>query len=365
MKKKALFKLLPLILAVMTALSFTGCGSTSGTSSDNTSGTGSTGLTKVKLGLSAYPSWYLWFIAREEGYFQKNGLDVELVWFPTYSDSVQAFVTGKLDYVSLALSDTIAPFVKGQQHKIVLVNDYSCGADGLVAAPDIKTVKDLKGRTVATEFGTIEHFFLLRLLEENGMTEKDIKFTNMTIGDSGFAFLGGSVDAASLWEPALSSAQAREGTNTLYTSRQTPGLIPSVLVANENYIKTGGGNITKLLNAWFDAIDFYRENPDKALEYMAKGAEISVDEMKVTMSGSMLYSLQDNIDTMTVKKDSFDYIPYTTKITADFLAKAKLLDKTVEDYTGLFDVSYLNEVIKTRESRPVPDTGARPEPAAK
>lgn len=348
-------KFIAVILMTMMCISFlAGCGN--GSPTDGGSAAGSTSGKPIQFGISAYPSWYVWFIAKEENMFEKYGLNVNLVWFPTYSDSTQAFLTGNLDFVSLALSDTVAPYVKEEAHKIVLINDYSNGADGLVAAPDIQSIKDLKGKTVATEYGTIEHFFLLRLLEENNMTESDINFTNMTISDSGVAFLSGSVDAASLWEPALSKAQGREGTNTLYTSRQTPGLIPSVLVANENYIEGNEENIEKLINVWFDALEFYKDNPDKALTDMAKDAEISVDEMKIAMSGSKLYSLQDNLDAMTKQSDSLTYIPYTTKITADFLYEVKLIEKKADDYTALFDPAYLQNVSKSRTSEPAPDT---------
>ncbi|WP_041445059.1 ABC transporter substrate-binding protein [Syntrophobotulus glycolicus] len=346
-------KLIAVFLMVILGAGFVaGCGKSSSPAGENTAA----GSKAIQFGISAYPSWYVWFIAKEEKIFEKYGLNVNLVWFPTYSDSTQAFLTGNLDFVSLALSDTVAPYVKGEGHKIVLINDYSNGADGLVAAPDIKSVQDLKGKTVATEYGTIEHFFLLRLLEQNNMTESDIDFTNMTISDSGVAFLSGSVDAASLWEPALSKAQGREGTNTLYTSRQTPGLIPSVLVANQNYIAGNEENTEKLIQVWFDALKFYQDNPDKALEDMAKSTEISVEEMKVAMSGSKLYSLQDNLDAMTKQSDSLTYIPYTTRITADFLYGVKLIEKKADDYTALFDPAYLQKVSKLRASEPAPDT---------
>ena len=53
--------------------------------------------------------------------------------------------------------------------KVVLVNDNSYGADGIVVQDGINSIEDLKGKTVATEVGTLEHMFLLKILEENNI----------------------------------------------------------------------------------------------------------------------------------------------------------------------------------------------------
>ena len=45
--------------------------------------------------------------------------------------------------------------------KVVLVNDNSYGADGIVVQDGINSIEDLKGKTVATEVGTLEHMFCL------------------------------------------------------------------------------------------------------------------------------------------------------------------------------------------------------------
>ena len=173
-----------LILLIMTLSIFVGCGA-SKTGSDTVSkDTASSASKKFKIGVSDYPAWSTWYIAQGEDYFKKNGVDVELVWFPVYSDSLQAFNSGNLDMLCVALSDTIAPYLKGTDFKIVLANDNSAGADALAVKPEYSSIKDLKGKTVVTEYGTIEHFFLLKALEKEGMKESDINFVNMNVGDA-------------------------------------------------------------------------------------------------------------------------------------------------------------------------------------
>lgn len=179
------------IMLTMCMTLFAGCGSSASSGSKKTSSTKT-----YKIGISAYPAFYTWYITKAEGFFKARGVNVELVYFPVYSDSVQAFSTGKLDMLSMAMPDAIAPYINDIGLKSVLVLDNSNGADGLVAKNGIDSIKDLKGKSVATEYGTIEHFFLLNALKTAGLTEKDINFVNLSIADAAPAFLSGKVDAA-------------------------------------------------------------------------------------------------------------------------------------------------------------------------
>ena len=124
----------------------------------------------IKIGYSDWPGWVAWQVAKEKGIFAKHGVEVELVWFPIYTDSLTALNTGKIDANCSAWCDVIAPLAEGIKLKVVLVNDNSAGNDAIIAKPGIKSIKELKGKTVATELGTVEHFMLLQALAKNGLT---------------------------------------------------------------------------------------------------------------------------------------------------------------------------------------------------
>ena len=85
--------------------------------------------TPIKIGYSDWPGWVAWEVAKEKGLFKKNGVEVELVWFPIYTDSLTALNTGKIDANCSAWCDVIAPLAEGIKLKVVLVNDNSAGND--------------------------------------------------------------------------------------------------------------------------------------------------------------------------------------------------------------------------------------------
>src|SRR6185295_12525523 len=115
----------------------------------------------LKIGYSDWPGFTAWEVGKVKGIFKKHKVDVELVWFPVYTDSLTALNTGQLDANLQTWSDTMAPLAEGVPLKVVALIDNSFGNDALVAKPGIESPKDLKGKTVATELGTCDHFLLL------------------------------------------------------------------------------------------------------------------------------------------------------------------------------------------------------------
>ena len=114
---------------------------------------------------------------------------------------------GRLDGI-VSTIDTMIPHLKtGKEFQYVLALDDSAGGDGIVARKEIKSVRDLRGKRVAVQEGSVSQFFLNVLLRDAGLSEKDVRIVNMKPGDAGAAFVAGRVDAAVTWEPWLSNGQ--------------------------------------------------------------------------------------------------------------------------------------------------------------
>lgn len=314
-----------------------GCGGTKSTAKNSAEAT-----EPIKIALSPWPGWYPWYIAQEKGFFKKHGVNVELVWFPVYSDSLQALNTGKVDANSQTLSDTLAPVSKGLPLKAVLVNDNSAGGDGFVAKPQYKSLADLKGKKVATELGTVDHLLMVTALDKAGMKENDVEYTNMAVNDAGPAFIAGNLDGAVLWEPFLSKALAEGKGNLLFSSKDTPGLIPDLLVFNEQVLKDRPDEVKKILMAWFEAMEWWKQNPDEGNAILAQKAEVSPEEYKQMMSSIKLFTLEDNIKAFT-KSDGLEYLGTTGIKTANFLKDKNMLE-TIPDVEAIFEASFIQQI---------------------
>ncbi|MCR5494007.1 MAG: ABC transporter substrate-binding protein [Treponema sp.] len=291
------------------------------------------------LGVSPMSGWYGWYGIEGCGLFKRNDVSVKIQFFPVYSDSLTAFYSGKLDGICIAASDAIAPYNEEVDFKIVLVNDNSYGADGLVVHSDVKAISDLKGKSVSTEVGTLEHMFLLKILEDNGMTIDDVNFSNMTINDAGPAFIADSVDAAVLWEPTLSTAIAAGG-RLLYSTKETPGLIPDTLAVNSKLIAQNPELIQKIVDSWFDGVNMLKARDEAMILAVCKGAELSKDEYIVMLDGVTLFDKSMNQQTFK-NGDDYTSLPYTLQKSAEFLKSTGMIDKVPEDLNGILDDSFI------------------------
>ncbi|MFC0211288.1 ABC transporter substrate-binding protein [Paenibacillus chartarius] len=338
-------KWVPIVLAaaVMAVVVLGGCGRNAATSSAGAS-SGSGSNEPIKLALSPWPGWFVWYLVKEKGFFEKEGVKVDLVWFPVYSDSLSALAAGKVDANSQTLSDTIAPASKGIKLKAVLVNDNSNGGDGIVVKPGISSLQELKGKKVATELGTVDHLLMLTGLQKAGLKESDVNFTNMAVNDAGPAFISGNLDAAVLWEPFLSKALEEGKGKLLFSSADTPGLIPDLLVFKEDVAKNRPEDVKKIIKAWFAALDYWKANPEESLAIMAKAAETPVEDYKKGVGSVKIFSLDDNIKAFGKQQD-LTSLSYTGQKTAEFLKSVDMISK-LPDLSNVIDGHFVEEVAK-------------------
>mgnify|MGYP001791909976 CR=1 FL=1 len=94
-------------------------------------------------------------MAQEKGFFTRLGLKVNLKYFESYPDPLNALASGNLDANSQTLNDTVSSVAGGSKQTIVLTNDNSTGNDQLIARPRINTIADLKGRNVGADKDTV------------------------------------------------------------------------------------------------------------------------------------------------------------------------------------------------------------------
>lgn len=291
------------------------------------------------LGVSPMSGWYAWYGIEGTGIFEENGVNVKIQFFPVYSDSLTAFYSGQVDGICIAASDTVAPLNEGVDFKVVLVNDNSYGADGLVVQDGIGSIEDLKGKTVATEVGTLEHMFLLKILKENNMTIDDVNFVNMTINDAGPAFIAGSIDAAVLWEPTLSTA-IEAGGKLLYSTKDEPGLIPDTLAVRQDVLENSQDGVQKIVDSWFDGVEKLKVKDQDFIDAICKGAELEQDDYMVMLDGVTLFDKAMNEETFK-EGDDYTYVSYTLQKSAEFLVDTKMINKIPDDVNSILDDTYI------------------------
>lgn len=300
---------------------------------------GSASNTTVRLGYSAWPGWFPWKVAEEQGFFKANGVDVKLTYFDSYTDSLNALNTGNLDANSQTLNDTLASVSGGAEQVVVLTNDNSTGNDAIVAAPGITSAADLKGKTVAAEQGTVDHFLLLLALEKAGLTEKDVKFTPLLTDAAAAAFVSGRVDAVGVFAPFTTTALGLPGSTVIADSRAFPGAISDHLVFGKAFVASHPDSVQGMVDAWFQALAWIKDNSEKAVSIMAKQGGVTPEEYASYDAGTTILDRAQNL-TAFQSGATPQFLDYQAGQISNFLVSSGLTDVKPK-LDGLFDPRFV------------------------
>jgi len=267
------------------------------------------GKQKVTIGMVTFPGYAPLYIAKEKGFF--DDVDVELRRIEAIGDLRSAIKSGKID--AYAATYDIFQAVKGTKPPGVgfLAIDQSHGGDGVVVAEGINSIKDFKGKTVGAEPGFPPFFVLQYILHEKSMSLDDVAFKDMASQDAGNAFVAGQLDIAGTYEPYLSiSAEKRDGSKILYSSKDLPGLIVDWLFADEDFLENNPEALKAVAMGWFKAVDLIKSNPDEAYKIMARAFNVDKQEMIDFKSGISWLTIEDNKQMLDKSNPNNAYVTF-------------------------------------------------------
>jgi sulfonate transport system substrate-binding protein len=175
-------------------------------------------LTLVRIGYQKYGTLN---VVKAEGSFQKalaaRGISVTWILFPAGPQLLEALNGGSIDLGNAGEAPPI--FAQAAGANLVYFGNQPPfpKGEGVLVKKDspIQNVSDLKGKRVAFNRGSNVHFFLVKLLEKNGLNLDDIKPVFLAPADAWAALEGGSVDAWVIWDPFMTAAIERSGARIL------------------------------------------------------------------------------------------------------------------------------------------------------
>lgn len=294
-----------------------------------------TAETQVKLGFSAWPGWFPWQVANDKNIFQQNNVNVDLVWFDGYLESINTLNAEQIDANSQTLGDTVSSIAGGADQVIVLVNDNSTGNDKVIVSEDINSIEDLKGKKVAAEEGTVDHFLLLLGMKEAGLSPDDIEFIPLETGSAAAAFVAGQVDAVAVFAPFTTQALKRTNSKELFSSKDFPGSISDHLVFTRKFVEENPEEVQKMVDSWFATLDYIEKNPEESNEIMAQRAGVSVDEYKEYAEGTKIFTIEENLEAFT-PGDNMKSLYYSAQQMSQFLVDVGLATEQA-DTSNMFD----------------------------
>jgi NitT/TauT family transport system substrate-binding protein len=116
----------------------------------------------------------------------------------------------------------------------------------------------------------------------------------MTASDAGAAFVAGKVDAAVTWEPWLSKAKERNGGHIVVSSKDLP-ILPALPAFRTDVIKNHPEEVKAFMRGVFDAIEYAKANPAEANAIIAKGFNLTPQDVADQIPTFHWLSYDDNV----------------------------------------------------------------------
>jgi NitT/TauT family transport system substrate-binding protein len=250
----------------------------------------------LRFAYDLWPGYYPVLIAQRLGYFREEGIRVEAI-HPENTDPMMAdFAAGKYDAIAVALGDIVSLTQAAPDIRVVLKTDESSGADAVVATRDIAGVRDLRGRRVAVNLGGFGEVFITKMLEANGLHTSDVTLVDVDAADVPARLLSGEIQAGHTWEPYITDLK-KSGAHVLFSSAQTPGLIPAVIAFRGDVIRDRPAAVRGFVRAWLRAVDYWRDRPAEGLRIAAEALGKKPGEL--TSAGDKIMTRDDNVRAFT------------------------------------------------------------------
>ncbi len=293
-------------------------------------------LPSLKFAYSAWVGYYPIAIAKEKGFFTQQGVNVQTIYLDADEPQLANLVAGKYDGMTIALGNVISVGTDNVNLRIVLKIDQSAGADVIVAQPQIESVADLKGKTIGVDLGKFGELFVTKMLESNGLTTEQVTLSKANEEQVLTRLKSNAIQAGHTWEPFASQA-VKSGFRVIFTSKQTPGLIPDVIAFRDSVIKDRPGDIRAFIRAWFQAVDYWEINQQEGSAII--GNTLKIPPETISLEGVKLLNLEDNKQGFT-PSNSTDSLYHTAQLYANFYIRTGGLTRP-PDINKLLDASFL------------------------
>ena len=283
----------------------------------------------IRIAFNTWIGYSAFYIAEEEGLFAKRRIEVETAVIEALAEKNAAILRGEIDGMGGTIDSAVISVASGVDGSLIFQFDHSSGADGILASAEVQSVQDLVGRSVAVEEGFIGHFFLLYVLDKEGIPRESVKIVPMGTEQAGEAFASGNVDVAVIWEPYLSTAERRPGAHVLVSSADIEPILAATLFMSRRFLDERSNDAVALVEALQEANDLWLAHPEKYNPLVAKRWGLSLEDLTDIMDAIEIVSAKDQLSQFGSSASPGPLLSYLSKCAALWL-EAGVIERAVE-----------------------------------
>ncbi|MGN7302985.1 aliphatic sulfonate ABC transporter substrate-binding protein [Bacillus safensis] len=293
---------------------------------------------EIRIGIQQSLSPLL--LAKEKGWFEqsfeKEGVKVKWVEFQSGPPQFEGLAANQLDFSQVGNSPVIAGQAAGIDFKEIGLSQDGLKANGILVNKnsEIQKVEDLKGKKIAVAKGSSGFDFLYKVLDQAGLSAKDVQIIQLQPDEAISAFENGSVDAWSIWEPFLSLETIKKGAKLLVNGEATDLYSPGFTLVRTQFADQHPELVVKFLKVYDHAVKWQKAHPEGAVTLYARLKNL--DKKVVT---------QVLNNTEPLNKPISKKIINAQQHTADFQYQTKAIQRKI-DVNQVVDNSFIEKMLK-------------------
>ena len=252
---------------------------------------------KVNIAIISFSPYAPWYIVQERNL--AKGIDLEVRIIEDITAKNAALTTGTVQCMLNTLDSVVVARAAEVPVKVIAIPAMSYGLDEMVVSEDITSIDDFPGKSYGADYAFLNHMWMLLTLKRAGMGFNDLEHKILLPQDSAAAFVSGVLDIDVNYIPFSRQSLQRQGAHVLKTSLSDRtwerGLISESISCNEVWLEENPELATELLRAWFEAVDWWKANPEEGNRIIAVGLDWPVEDVRLTQYGAIMLTLDQNL----------------------------------------------------------------------
>lgn len=241
--------------------------------------------TPVNLACVMNPDFSIVHVALAQGYFEAEGLAVNVKPFVVGKDALAALIRGEADLATVQETPLVFAILGGQKLSVVAAVGSSDKNLALIAnrASGVAKSADLVGKAIGLMKGTVAEYFLHSFLVANKISDSRVRIIDTELGDMLRDLKSGKIAAAVLWNPLLLEVDAAlEGKGTVFSGE---GIYTAsdLVVGGRSFVEGNPAAMKGLVRALMRGEEFMTRSPEKALKIISSYTGIDEGGLKAML----------------------------------------------------------------------------------
>lgn len=220
------------------------------------------------------------WVAYEEGFFKKNGLEVELLHIPSTSRAIQTMLAGEIAFSYTDGRNAVTANLRGAD-VVMLAGVANRFVFSFMARPEIKKISDLRGKKIGiTRIGSSSHTVTLWIMNRAGFKPDEYQLVPMVEVPNVFtAIVAGQIDAGALSPPTSFRGRKAALSELVDLTKENLEYVSVAVGTTRSYVRANEDITRRFIRGYSEAIAFLKTNKAATMRAIQKYARIQDPEI--------------------------------------------------------------------------------------